>query len=407
MEKLAIGFWGCYFGTTALMLAGSALAYGKSLHRISINAAVSALASAFFVIAFLGWLPIANPDHLARFLAHVASIASSLLVYLLLSMLGVLRSPGVRRYAALALAVLALTLLGVGWALKPLQALALSSSGTLFLGVLGFVVCLRSALRGDRLAWAAVVGVGCMMVAVAGLSWIALARGGAPWQVHAIAALAATVYLTAMASVLWVRYAYLVELHRVMAHGPSYDPVTRMRSHSETGQLVGEVFKSFREQPAPLGVIVLTIANLYSLEKLHGQSAVNHALFVCAGRLRRLVPGHVEMGRLGNDGFLLMMRNCSESGQLIHLAQAVQKRLSKSVVLNTGSASTMVEAGQTPWNAEIGVGVLLVSQPEIRGPAAIAMGRGMSRTAMSYASRIAWYDRISGQIAELSADPGI
>lgn len=50
-------------------------------------------------------------------------------------------------------------------------------------------------------------------------------------------------------------------------------------------------------------MIVVSIANLYVLEKLYGLAAMNHALFVCAGRLRRSVPAHVEMGRLGKDGF--------------------------------------------------------------------------------------------------------
>ena len=39
-------------------------------------------------------------------------------------------------------------------------------------------------------------------------------------------------------------------------------------------------------------------------------------LFVCAGRLRRCVPRSVEMGRLGEDGFLLLVpqRRATSSG---------------------------------------------------------------------------------------------
>ncbi len=193
-----------------------------------------------------------------------------------------------------------------------------------------------------------------------------------------------------MSYVLWARYSYLIELQEVMAYGPAYDPVTRMRSHEETGQLVGQVFKSFRDQPEPMGVIVLTIANLYALEKLHGTAAVNSALFVCAGRLTRLVPASVEMGRLGQDGFLLMMRNCHDSGRLIRLARSIESRLRKSVTLNT-----------TVWVAEIGVGVLRLNNPAVRGASAISMARGMSRTAISYESRVAWFDHASAEIVEL------
>ena len=238
-------------------------------------------------------------------------------------------------------------------------------------------------------------------MALAGLGWIALHRGNVSWQVQVASAIASTLYLATMASVLLARYAYLIELHEVTAYGPSYDPVTRLRSHSETGQMVGDVFKSFRGEPAPMGVMALTISNLFTLDKLHGPVAVNHALFVTAGRLRRIVPTYVETGRLGNDGFLLIMPNCRDSGRLIELARSVEARLRKPVALNTSRNATRLEEDQMLWSADVGVGVLLLSNPAVRGAMAVSMARGMSRTAMSYDSRLAWYDHASGEIVEL------
>jgi GGDEF domain-containing protein len=386
------------------MLAGSALAYQRALRRIALNAALSAVASGFFVIAYLGWLPISDDSTLARFLAHVATLVGSLLAYLLFAVLGVLKSRGARQRTLQALGGFAFAALTAGWLLQPHQALALSISMACVLGLVALAISLRSALRGDRLAWAAVIGVCCMLVALGGLGWIALDRQ-ASWLIHAVSAVAATLYLATMATVLWARYSYLIELHQVMAYGPSYDPVTRMRSHAETGQLVGAIFRSFRDQPAPLGLVVVTIANLYALEKLHGAAAVNHALFVCAGRLRRCVPAHVEMGRLGEDGFLLLMRNCGDSGRVIRLARLVVSRLSRSVVLNTSKDVSRLETDNTRWVAELGAGVMIVAHREARGSTAISMGRRMSRTAMSYGSRIAWYDYPSGEIVELPLTP--
>ncbi|MDB5915176.1 MAG: hypothetical protein JWP22_3851, partial [Ramlibacter sp.] len=154
-------------------------------------------------------------------------------------------------------------------------------------------------------------------------------------------------------------------------------------------------------EPAPLGVVVLTIANFYALEKLHGTVAINHALFVTAGRLRRAAPGNVEMGRLGHDGFLLVMRNCRDSGRLVALARTIESRLRKPLTLNTSRDVSRLETDNTPWAAEVGVGVLLLNNPAVRGPSAISMARGMSRTAMSYASHIAWFDHASREIVEL------
>jgi GGDEF domain-containing protein len=146
---------------------------------------------------------------------------------------------------------------------------------------------------------------------------------------------------------------------------------------------------------------VVSVANLYVLEKLYGLAAVNHALFVCAGRLRRTVPAHVEMGRLGEDGFLLLMRNCHRTGDLIHLARRVQAALARSVTLNTGAEAGTAAGQQTRWEAEAGVGVLRVSKSDARASSAVGLGRGMSRAALGYPSRIAWFDETSGEIVDM------
>ena len=401
MTQFAIGFWGGYFGAAALMLAGSVFAFIRSLRRVAFNAALSAMASAFFVLAFLGALPIADADTLARFLAHVASAVSAILAYLLFSILGLLRQPGLRHRTRQALAALAAAVMLAGWLIAPQQALGLSLAMAYLLGLLALSLSLRSAWRGDRLAWVAVSGVFFMLLALAGLGWIALDRVHVPWPVHAVSAVAGTAYLATMSSALWIRYAYLIELHQVMAYGPSYDPLTRMRSHSGTANMVGAAFKRYRDEPVPLGVIVVSIANLPVLEKLYGPAAMNHALFICAGRLRRVVPAHVEMGRLAGDGFLLLMRNCRDSGLLLQLARTVQARLAKPVVLKTNLESASLGEPQTHWAAEVGVGVQRVSRSDARASAAVAKGRDMSRTAWTYPSRVAWYDERSGEIVDM------
>lgn len=404
MEILAAAFWGAFFGTAALMLAASAVAFARSLQRVALMAGLSALISALFVVAYLGWLPIASAQAEARLLAHVAVAAAVVLCLMLLSLLGRLRQPFVARRAYAALLGSASAVLAVGWMLEAAQSLALGSLMAFIVGALMLGVAVRSAARGDRLAWAAVTGVACMLVAVAGLSWIALDRG-APWQVHAVSAAAGTAYLAAMAAALWSRYSYLLELSEVMAQGPNYDPVTRMRSHSETGQMVGDLFLRREADHRPVGVIAVTIANLYALENLHGRAAMNHALYLCASRLRRIVPAGVQMGRLGDDGFLLLVRSAEDMQQLVQLARQVRERLSRPVELGTSRAPAALEAQRTAWVAEVGVGVLATSA-HMRPSHAVATARAMARTAWSYASRLAWYDQVSGHIAELPvADP--
>ena len=383
------------------MLAASVFAYARSLRRIALNAALAALASSFYVVAFLGGLPIDDAQTLTVSLAFVTITVSALLTYLLFALLGLTKSQRMRRglFAALC-SLFLLALVSVRY-LSPGNFLMVGTVMSTTLGLVALGVAAKKAWLGERLNWAIVFAICCMLAALTGLSAIAYDRDRVSLWVQAISALAATFYMVTMAGVLWSRYAYLIELHKVMAYGPSYDPVTRMRSHQETGHMVGAIFKSFRDKPERMGVVVLTIANLYSLEQLHGVPAVNHALFVCAVRLRRTVPGYIQMGRLGTDGFVLVMPHCKESRDLINIARAVEARLRRPVLINTSREVALLETDSTPWVADIGVGVLVVSNPESRGSEAVAMGRRMSRTAISYASRIAWFDESSGGAVEL------
>lgn len=404
MDSLAIGFWGAFFGSAVLMLAGSLAAFARSRQRVALTAALSSVVSALFVVAYLGWLPIEDPDLEARLLAHVAVIAAVVLALMLLAMLGLLRDParaGARAGAArVGLIAAGAAVLGAGWLLDAAQSLALSSMMAFAVGAAMLVICIGSARHGDQLAWVAVSGVSFMLVAVSGLSWIALHRGGVPWPVHAASAIAGMAYLASMATALWARYSYLIELRAVMAHGPSYDPVTRMRSHAQTGQMVGlAFFGPHDDDTLPIGVIAVSIGNLYTLENLHGRSALNHALFVCASRLRNCVPGNVEMGRLAEDGFLLLVRG-SPPERMVELARVLARRLSRPVALSTSPGD--VEKRQAPWVAQVGVG-LLATTAQVRPSVAVSMARAMSRTAWSYPSRVAWHDEASGKIAELPA----
>jgi GGDEF domain-containing protein len=399
MTTVAVGFWGAFFGSVGLMLAGAGLAYARSIHRVALRAAWTALLSAVYVASFIGWLPVPGAGIGQRMLALVAAACSAVLALLLLAWLGVARDP--RRGVRYRSGILGLTVgvVAVSWALTPWEALALCSSLAFAVAAAALALCVRQALRGERLAWVVVCGVSCMLVLQAGITLINLGLVQ-DWRFHAISAVAGVAYLGSFSVALWERYSYLIELREVMAHGPSYDPVTRMRSHAETGQWIGAVFN----RPGvdrPVGVIVISIGNLYGLEKLHGRGAMNHALFVCATRLRRVVPGGVEMGRLGEDGFLLLARDHDDPARLVQLARQVAQRLSRPVSLNTSQEALETVQERASWVADVGVGVLAAATPTMRPSTAVSMGRAMSRTAWSFGSRIAWFDRETRQISEL------
>ena len=402
MDPVAAGFWGAFFGTAALMAGISLVAYLRLHRRVALTAGSSALVSALFAAAYLGAMPLDGAAE-ARVLAHLGLAVATTLSLMLLALLGLLRQQRIARRAIVSLAVLDVLVLGTGWALPARQALFLSVCAAFVLACFMLAIAMRSARRGDRLAWTTVAGVSFMLLALAGLGWIALDRE-VEWPVHAVSALAGMAYLSVMASALWGRYSYLLELSEVMAHGPSYDPVTRMRSHSETGQMVGDLFFHRDAEARPIGVLAICIANLYALENLHGRAAFNHALFICAGRLRRCVPQTVEMGRLGEDGFLLLTRSMEDLRGLDQLARQLRERLSRPVSLSISREPGLIEGRGTTWAADVGIGVMSTST-KVRPAQAVATVRAMARTAWTYGTRIAVFDAQAGQIAELGSRP--
>ena len=401
MHVLAAGFWGAFFGAVALMLAGALAAFVQSHHRVALAAALSALVSGLFVVSYLGWLPVGDPQHEARLLAHIGIFSATMLGLMLLIELGLLRDSDGRRRVLAAMLAAATAAVAASWMVQPRAALALSSGMAVAVAVTGLLIGIRSALRGDRSAWLAVFAVASMLLSLGGVVWIALDRRGVPWPVHAVSALAGMAYLAGIGTMLWQRYSYLIELREVRSQGPRYDPITRMQSSAATGHMVTQVLQRQAQHPTrPVLLIAVSIGNLYALENLHGRAALNHALFVCASRLRRCMPRDMEVGRLFDDAFLLVSRDARELERLVKLGRLLARRLSQPLTLAIGDGSPQAQERRTDWVAQIGVG-LMATTVHAQPAEAIGKVRDMSRTAWSFASRIAWHDQASDMIAEL------
>lgn len=399
MDPLVAGWWGAFFGSAALLFAGGLAALARSLRRVALLAAFSAVAPSLFAASYLGLVPLGSDP--PRVLAHVGMVTGGLLGLMVLAMLGLMRRPHDALRLRASMAVLIAVVIGAGWFLTGTQALVLSTCVGVGIGGVVLMLCLRRVQRGDRLAVVALTAVAGIVVALGLLSWHVLHPGTMPWQGHAVAAVAGMAYVASVALVLWLRYSWLLELRDVIAHGPAYDPITRMRSHKETGQMVGLAFFDQKlKGEGAVGVVVVSIGNLLALEQLHGKAAVNHALFVTAGRLRRSLPLGVDAGRLGEDAFLLLVRHAPDRSRLCGIARLVADRLSRPVRLVTSELPHAIEDSQAHWVAQVGIGLLAVPAGE-RPSAAIEQARAMSRAAWSYPSRVASRDA-AGEVAEVS-----
>lgn len=399
METVAVAFWGAFFGTVSLLLVVALIAFSRSARRVAATGSLSAVMSGLYVLVFLGWVPLDRPDVLMRLQAHLAAVCSAVLGLFLLWTVGELREPRRAAHANLAMAALLVTVLGAGWVLSPVGALVLGTGMEALILAICLGASIGSAVRGARFGWLAVGSLLCLAITVAGLARHAFEPEQVDWPLHVVAALGAIGYVTTIAGALWMRYSFLIALREAMVHGPSFDPVTRLRSRVETDAMVGDAFLQAAGE-RPLGVVVVSIANLMVLEQLHGRSAYNHALFICASRLRSTVPPGVELGRLGEDAFLLLLRNPGGGRQMGELAHLLAHRLARPVAVGTSRDMAALEDRRTEWVADIGIGVL-VALPDMRPPVAVAGARAMSRTAWTYASRVAWYDETTRQITEL------
>jgi hypothetical protein len=394
------GFWGCYFGSAGLMLAGSVFAYVRSLRRIAVNAAASALASTFFVVAFLGGLPISDAATLDRFLAHVAAWCRCCWLTCCFPSWASCAAPRPSG-APWLLAGGGRLVIALGWALSPQQSLMLSLAAAALMGFVALASACAAHCAGT--AWPGWRWRACFSCwwPLPGLSWMALDRAHVPWQAHAVTALAGTAYLATMASVLWIRYSYLIELNRALAHGPSYDPVTRMRSNSETNNMVNAAVQALpgpagaagrdrgvHRQPLRAGKALRPGGRQPRAVRLRRAAAAHRA-----GPCRDGAPGR---GRLpAADAQLPPQRRPDPPGAPCPGA------LARSVVLNTSLEAGTAAGQQTRWEAEAGVGVLRVSKSDARASSAVGLGRGMSRAALGYPSRIAWFDETSGEIVDM------
>jgi len=397
VSNVAAALWGAYFGIAALMLGASLSAFARSLPRVALVGTASTVLTSSMIVAYLGLLPAMPAAAQLSLQAHLLLVCAVLYCVLLLIELFDYW-PAVRRVLARLVAAAVITLVA-GWALDPLQRLWLATAYAVAVGAVMLVLCVRSS---GAFAWRVAISVVFLLGGLAGLTWISLAQAPVHWTVHAWTAACGSTYLVITAGALWARYAYLNELRLAMRHATDDDPVTGLPSQARAGRMIGHAFSPRAGVRPPIGMIAVSVVNLYALGNLHGRASLHHGLFVLGRRLRSLIPLGVEVGRLGDDGFLLLMREASEPGRLEKLAREVALHLSQPVALSTGMQPAELDLPRTSWAAEVGVGVFTAG-PELGAVNAVATVRGMSRTAWTYASRIACYDRERGCIAELPA----
>jgi GGDEF domain-containing protein len=344
-------------------------------------------------------VPTDSREVLQRIQALTAIASAAVLAVLLFLLLDTFHGAGALARARRVVILLA-CIAGI-WAIftRPRDALEIGIGAAVVVAVATIAASAVSARRGERAGWLALAALLFLSVGMLCVDWYALHPERSSWPLHATSSVAGIAFFACIAMAMWTRYAYLIEVREVMTQGPNYDPVTRMPAY-DPGQGAAAVFPGFEGKPCAL--IVVSISNLKMLEELHGRAASNHAMFVCASRLRRLSLAGIELGYLREDGFVLLFHHTPDVDELIEYARQVVERLSRRVKLGTSSDMDALEESGRVWEAQVGVG-LTIENEGVQLEVAIAGARAMSRSAWGYASRIAWYDEASEGFSELPA----
>jgi GGDEF domain-containing protein len=399
MESVAVAFWGAFFGCAAVAFAAALLAFTRSARRVALVGSLAAMLSALYTLVFLGWVPVDSRELLHRLQALIAIASGAGLAIALFLLLGTFRRPESIARASRVIAMLAVMGFALAWLAPAQDALGLASVVVAAVTAVALVAAAASARSGESAGWLTLAALLCASVSMAVLNWYAFRPDRTAWPMHAIAAVCGIAYLLCVAVAMWTRYAYLIEVSKVMTHGPNFDPVTRMPSY-EAGQPMHELAHANPNEA--LAMLAVSISNMKMLEELHGRAAYNHALFLCATRLRRMALPGAELVRLREDGFLLVFRHAADPQVLVGYARSLMQRLSRPVILGTSRDIQQLEESGAIWIANVGIGVLMESTNAPLEVSA-AGARAMSRTAWSYPSRMAWFDEAAGTIAELPA----
>lgn len=383
MDPIALVFWGAYLGVAMVIFLAAFIPLAHGLPRVALLLAGGPVLGSCFLVAVLGWTPGSDETQLRTHsvLALLGCASLSAMMFLLLR---------TRRWIwqAWSASNLATLLVAGGiWLTDARTGIIVVSAYCLLCCVATTALLLSPrGLRDDRLAWLALGGTACIAVIAVTSAWIALHRESTPWPIHGIAAFFAIAHQLCSAAGIWSRFSHLAELRLVRAFGSGYDPVTRMRALENAGQFINSVFA--HRGTIHVGVMAVTVANLYALENLHGRAVLNQALFVLANRLRRSVPGGVQLGRLGPDVFLILTRRSASDDYLVDVARHVRELLVKPINLGTSEQPSEVRLSTREWCAAIGIGVM-AAPPELGPAAAVNLVRGMSRAALAYESGIA------------------
>jgi GGDEF domain-containing protein len=224
--------------------------------------------------------------------------------------------------------------------------------------VLGLSIALwmatRTALLGDRLAWAMVGACAAAATHVLGIYGYALGYTDA-WPSKVITALAMVIYLLLISYALNRRASQYIRMRRAVHRDPNKDLLTQLWTGTGFAQQIDAVMLRARRNRSTCAIVHLEIFNVPALRAEHGPYAVEEVIYTLAARTKQVTGAGAVVGRYGNYSFVVALSSVRSASVLRTLVLQLTKAARSTYFLRPHSAHPR------EFQADIGVGVVYVN----------------------------------------------
>ncbi len=231
---------------------------------------------------------------------------------------------------------------------QALEIVAVTVSACAFIS---FWLALRSALRGDRMAWPMAVACVAMVMATMGLYAMMLKAIDNNLPLQAVAAVAAAAYLAGCVVAVWRRNSEFVRMRRALSMHREKDLLTQLWTGAALIRRVEQTIGRARRNRQETAIVCVEIFNANQLRLEMGTNAIEQVIYSIAARVRQSAGSSKEVGRYADNSFVIIVENVKRPS----LLRAIGLRLSAAVrapyMLNPYSSSPR------EFRADVGIGV--------------------------------------------------
>jgi diguanylate cyclase (GGDEF)-like protein len=355
MSAAEIAIWSGSLGIFAVCFAIALLNAAFTRSIAGVHAAIFILAAGFFVWSCSGLLATFMPyvpAQVARILVLISGpAAASVATIGLMQFLRTRQRDAIVQRGLIVALCLGLASMAAVWWPDGLQALESVAVAVTICALLAFWLVLRTALLGDRFAWAMAGACVAMLVAVMSLYAVALHVIDNNLVLQAVGSAAAASYLVGCAVAVWQRNAEYLRMRRALSMHREKDLLTQLWTGAGLIKRVDQTIARAHRNRKETVIICVEIFNAQQLRQELGHNGVEQVIFSIAARMRHSVGASTEVGRYDDTSFVVILEGTKNLGALRTLGFRLASAVRRPYLLNPNSTSPR------EFRADMGIGM--------------------------------------------------